>query len=431
MSELPKIVRERLAQMPAGPHPDPDLLNAFAEHALAPRERALVLAHVSACQECRQLISLAALPLGDTEVAPPPQAARGWFAWSYMRWSGAVAAVLVVASIALVFEDRWKQPRLDSTVSRVETAKVGSAEPDSGAKPVASSPESPVVTADERLAKRRLEAAPQPSKPAESPAHSPEQGRRDRLEYRAETPAPPPPAPPAGGLVGEARISGVIPAQNAPAEAAAPATAPAAAAATEAKKEKDAKFDELAQMSPSAGKTAETDRQQGAKATEVVDVEAEAQQVESTRAQVATGLPDKQSGDKLSRQAAAPERSRSNTFGLTDAAASWRISSSGALERTTDGRAWKTALTVPDVRFTAVAALGNHVWAGGTGGVVYFTSDNGRRWLHRQLIINGNPVKEDVLAISIDTRASGTVHTSSGSYTTTDGGATWSKVAGQ
>ena len=59
MAELPKIVRERLATAPAGAHPDADQLTAFAEKRLGERERGQVLAHLSACQACREVVSLA------------------------------------------------------------------------------------------------------------------------------------------------------------------------------------------------------------------------------------------------------------------------------------------------------------------------------------------------------------------------------------
>ena len=37
-----------------GVHPDPDVLNAFAESALAEHERAECLAHLADCAQCRE-----------------------------------------------------------------------------------------------------------------------------------------------------------------------------------------------------------------------------------------------------------------------------------------------------------------------------------------------------------------------------------------
>ena len=48
MSEgLPKIVLERLRMAEPGGHPDADLLTAFAERTLLPRERDAVLQHLA------------------------------------------------------------------------------------------------------------------------------------------------------------------------------------------------------------------------------------------------------------------------------------------------------------------------------------------------------------------------------------------------
>lgn len=398
MSELPKIVRDRLAQAPAGPHPDPDLLTAFAEQTLAPRERLQVLAHLGSCAECRQVVVLTTPPQTIAE-APVPAPARGWFAWSYMRWSGAIAAVLVVASIALYFQEQWKQLPAPPAAVQTETAKVESAKPSEGF---------------------------QDNRKQEAPTRS-EQEVRSREQARADAPpasqpaAPPPPAPiVTADKIGEAH-AGAIGGGRAAVAASAARDELAAPAVTELeKKEKDEKFDSLAMMTP--GKTAEQPR-----ANEVVDVEAEAPMVESTRSEVAS-VGEKRSADsaKLARQAPAAPAAAS-TFSVS-VAPNWRITAAGALERSREDK-WQTALSVPDVRFTTVAALGNNVWAGANGGVVYVTNDNGRRWLRRQISVGGATVAEDVTAIQVLGAGSASVRTASATYTTTDGGATWTLAA--
>ena len=75
MTEVPKIVHHRLrAVTPAREvleqtHPDADVLTAFAEQALAAREREGVLQHLALCADCRDIVALA-LPEFDT-VTPP------------------------------------------------------------------------------------------------------------------------------------------------------------------------------------------------------------------------------------------------------------------------------------------------------------------------------------------------------------------------
>ena len=48
------------AQKAAGEHPDADVLTAFAEGSLLARERETVMAHLAACAECREVVSLSA-----------------------------------------------------------------------------------------------------------------------------------------------------------------------------------------------------------------------------------------------------------------------------------------------------------------------------------------------------------------------------------
>ena len=99
MAELPKIVRERLAAAPAGAHPDADQLTAFAEKRLGERERAQVLAHLSACQACREVVSLALPEKEEAEAAAAPRAAPGWG----LRWQTIAAmAMVAVAAAALL-----------------------------------------------------------------------------------------------------------------------------------------------------------------------------------------------------------------------------------------------------------------------------------------------------------------------------------------
>ncbi len=141
MPEVPKIVRERLrsgvlasragepTSQVLGPHPDADLLAAFAEQALLPAERERVLAHLAICEDCRTAILVALPPMEDVAVtreAANAEAAalsgasrRMWFsrpmfAWPTLRW-GALAAGLVVAGALLLHHSGNSNP---ATVAR-------------------------------------------------------------------------------------------------------------------------------------------------------------------------------------------------------------------------------------------------------------------------------------------------------------------------
>src|SRR6184192_3247465 len=70
MMGVPKIVLGRLRRASnPGNHPGPDLLTAFAEHALAKRERLHVLEHLAQCSECREIVSLARPEIAEPQTS--------------------------------------------------------------------------------------------------------------------------------------------------------------------------------------------------------------------------------------------------------------------------------------------------------------------------------------------------------------------------
>ena len=114
MCQVPRALKRLQAAAKPEVHPDADVLTAFAENLLNERERLNVLGHLSACADCRELVSLAQpeLPIEQVEVAAAaaaPMAATSSVATTAtparVRWSSkfifgwaAVAASLVVAA---------------------------------------------------------------------------------------------------------------------------------------------------------------------------------------------------------------------------------------------------------------------------------------------------------------------------------------------
>lgn len=106
MQDIPKIVRARL-QRPkpatAEPHPDADLLTAFAEQALAGRERDSVVDHLAHCGDCREIVALALPATEAVALATSHGAARiGWFSWPALRWGLMAAGILTVTSVGVL-----------------------------------------------------------------------------------------------------------------------------------------------------------------------------------------------------------------------------------------------------------------------------------------------------------------------------------------
>src|SRR5207248_3733855 len=98
MDPLKKLVASQLRVEIAGPHPDAELLSAFAENALPVSERQTVLAHLSSCADCRDVVFLAA-PVASEEqqVFAAPKSHR-YFA---LRW-GTLAACIAIGSVLLI-----------------------------------------------------------------------------------------------------------------------------------------------------------------------------------------------------------------------------------------------------------------------------------------------------------------------------------------
>src|SRR5215467_1835709 len=103
MTEFPKFVLERLRKGEVTPHPEADVLAAFAEKSLSEREQTSVLAHLATCSNCREVLALV------VETEPEVSAtkvrrdvpAMSWFRWPVLRWGAAAACVVIVGAAVL------------------------------------------------------------------------------------------------------------------------------------------------------------------------------------------------------------------------------------------------------------------------------------------------------------------------------------------
>ena len=88
-------------------HPDENVLAAFAERSLAPREREGVLEHLATCARCRDVVFLAQEAFSETEQSsvaaqqhPVPGYLWGW-SWGILGAAGALAVLLVAAPMVI------------------------------------------------------------------------------------------------------------------------------------------------------------------------------------------------------------------------------------------------------------------------------------------------------------------------------------------
>jgi len=99
MEQVKKLVSARLRSQATGPHPDANMLAAFAEQSLSDSERSQVFAHLANCRDCREVLYLG---LPDSTVAQKVLSFEGRRASRFaVRW-GAVAVAIAVAAVLFV-----------------------------------------------------------------------------------------------------------------------------------------------------------------------------------------------------------------------------------------------------------------------------------------------------------------------------------------
>lgn len=118
-----KLVSDRLRAAAAGPHPETGDISAFAENVLPERERSQVLAHLSDCGTCREILFLS-LPQGaeGQKILPfsPKRSTR--FA---LRWGAVVASVVVVAAVVVVrYDSEHRRAPMQASIAATGQNKI-------------------------------------------------------------------------------------------------------------------------------------------------------------------------------------------------------------------------------------------------------------------------------------------------------------------
>jgi hypothetical protein len=127
MPELSNLLRQRLAATETGEtqaHPDADTLTAHMEHALPLAESKIVVAHLSVCEPCREVMSLsqALMAQPDTQTVLTQRPVPRWRRL-FTPVFGAAAAVAAMAVIAvMVLQLPQKNPQQGSNSATNRTA---------------------------------------------------------------------------------------------------------------------------------------------------------------------------------------------------------------------------------------------------------------------------------------------------------------------
>ncbi len=443
MEKVPQIVSERLKATNVDVnHPDADLLTAFSERTLSAGERALVLAHLALCMECREVVALALPPTDSVqEVARPSKAA--WFTWPVLRW-GAVAAGVVLVGTFGIIEYQHRQEAAANIAYRSAPAL-------------------------EKEAKNVLPAVPTQEltqdKQKSAPAQSPRAAKSETAAASGASPASEPPTmllrrqlPVAGAQRGpQVQFQQSSTFQNQAQGSLAVPSAPARVAGGNLPVPKQSEAVEVA-SAPAAVNN------------EIARLDAGAAQIGPQSAQLDSKVERSKPATPIQMTAEAPPPSPAKTIGGTvagrnmarlvaaspAATVTWNINSSGGLQRSFDqGTTWQNvdvnrradnapptafhgaAKEMPSdalkkdassPTFRAVASNGPDVWAGASGGLLYHSADAGAHWVRVVPSSAGTSLSGDILSLEFPDPQHGRVVTAAPEvWITADGGQTWQK----
>lgn len=406
-------------------HPDADLLTAFAEQALSPKERENVLEHLALCGNCREALALAN-PAADLAAAEIPAKEipakliqeklirqkddRTWlpafrFGWPSLRWAALAAGVAVAAAVLLVHPgklNRATQPfanrQVASPAPAVSVAQIASP----------SAEQSPAVApTDEAQSKPEFRSSfsKKPSgEPAVTRARQAELGgllaenKKESVEADKLSPAPS-----AGAAAFDASAS-----RGATETVEVSASAPAVTTEPSAGNQLMARSQTPASEKPKPAPQTETTQLQINVSAAVVELPVQNRNV----------LPLAKAGSSASRKLTRP--------------VTWAITA-GVLQRSLDsGQSWQQALRA-DHPLLCYASHGDDVWAGGQAGTLFHSADNGMTWAQVQPSIQGQRLSSDITHVDLTQMEVGgpariVVSTSNNEiWSSADGGKTWNK----
>ena len=387
-----------MAGMPA-PHPDTDVLNAFAEQALPAAEREQILQHLAICEECRTVVVLALPPVEAVVAAvatEPASAAQssmsragkqswaGLLGWRNVSWAALAAGFIVAATLLMQQPEKQAHPVAQKQETGV-SENAGAAQ-----EPASQIPSSTGAVSNARKATATESELTKNTGTALDGGVSAVLSRGRKKDV----------------LNGEAKARA---AQNQGAASGAKPVPPAVPG----------------EQGQAAQLVTQTASASGALPTDVANLPVMARNEMATpisRAKPPTAEEEGKSRAKsspmlIAKAAAAP-------MAQGQMAPQWSISA-GMLRRSSDGGAtWQTAL--PDGRLLSYATHGSDVWTGGKAGLLFHSQDGGMTWTQVHPSAGDRSLSNDVTRLEMNSASEVMISTSNGeTWSSPDNGKTW------
>ncbi len=380
--ELPKPIREALArQMAHDAHPSADVLTAFAEQGLHHDERQRVIDHLAQCTECREVVFLASNAVEE----------------AVGEEQKLVAAAARVRSLLLCWRSLWPRKRGPVRVTLQNRARrawrhwwvwVPAVAVVLVVAGVVIEKRSEYGPGTMTVASRGAPELATPSEHAPAIAPAPEAQTQPNPESNAK----PSPGKPVTKSLGTT---------------AAPAGSSGALAANKmghkALEESQASGIPASPANPSASARLE------------IPLEA---------AKPAPLMQNSFAGNEGPNNAMLYARPQAAMHFSVNNSQMWRVTPDGHLEHSTAPGSWTLMLADQPTTFHVVSVVGNNVWAGGSSGALFHSSDSGETWSKQPLAGETGTI----VSIHFSDAAHGIITTDGGArWSTSDGGVTWTK----
>jgi hypothetical protein len=470
---LPKFVQSRLRQQASAPavvHPDANVLSAFVEGSLKESERENLLAHLSSCEECREVVSLS-LPELDVASLAAVKPSRTWN-WNsgILRWGAVAASVIVVAGAVLLLNPGSTMPNSTISNARLSQPQAKSEAPKGEARESQASESAPAAVVDESIAQRKKERGANDEQDKTKALAEGTSKQQEESAFVAVQPPPPPKALNDSPSKTETKPFAAnsnsnfssVRAYGGPSASASNANAPkyagtgsasygAASGAVvgglsaNANGKRDSVVAEAQNTHTANFSDLDVKTRNAQQATAAPQQAPPSAQLARQSASLAATQPAKTKEKNSTDEAAAAmqsvevtsEAAALNTFApqsqsqmvlakVASGMPAGKISNGKLLIRRELNSPWQEVPFTDNPKLRTLAIQASNIWVGGAKGVLYHSADAGTTW---SLIKGGWSPDSDIVALTFTDSLHGDLRTSKNDrWETPDSGKTWQKV---